>query len=138
MARDSCAGDTRRVGNCRLRLPDGRIAALPIDPSEFCKDLGDEGHELVVVEMQAPPAAPEVAWLEDEAVSVVLVVGAERTTEVPRESLRAHVRQRVPLRPCTRDLRRAVYTLCRPHGSDGPVLTLVPAADALKLVAAAS
>ena len=131
---DSCEGDHRRVGNCRIQLLDGRIVAVPINPGRYCKDLTDAGQELIAVEMQAASQASDIAWLEDDQVSAVMVETQDNTVEISREKLRTFVRQRVPLHPCGRDLRRAVYKLCRPQGNFGPTLTLVPTADALKLV----
>ena len=132
---DSCADDPRRVGNCRMRLDDGRIAVLPIGPSQYCRDFSDDDHEVVVVEMQAAPGSQDVAWLDDETVSVVLVADRSCWVEIPREKLRRYVRQCVPMGPCTRNLSRAVYTMCQPCGADGPVLTLALVADVLRLVA---
>lgn len=130
---DSCANDAHRIGPCRIRLPDGRIAALPPNPKEICKELCDDDHELVLVELRNAEHETVVPWLDDEQVDTVLVHQGSLTKQVPREVLRAHVMKKVPLKPCTRNLSRAVYKLCAPFGPKGPLVTLVPSDDAIGL-----
>ena len=136
---DSCAADPARVGRCRVRLPDGRVAAVPLSPRVVSRELEDEGHELLVTELQAAPGTGDEAWLEDESVAVVAVRGADGLRVLlPRASFRAYVMRLVPLSRPTKNLSRSLYKMCAPHGPNGPILTLVPVQDIMFLAEAPS
>jgi len=136
---DSCAADPARVGRCRTLLPDGRVAAVPLSPRVVSRELEDEGHELLVTEMQAAPGAGDEAWLEDESVAVVVARGGDGLRILlPRASFRAYVMRLVPLSRPTKNLSRSLYKMCAPEGPSGPILTLVPVRDVLFLAEAQS
>jgi len=118
---DSCARQEARVGRCRYRLADGRIAALPLRPSVIDKSFQGDESELVLIEL-ASPSPDSLPWLEDPDVDVVMV----GDVLIDRPRLRQFTLSRVPLQPCVRTLARAVFTCCRPLYPSPYLATLFP------------
>ena len=109
-----------------------RLAVVPFSPRYYCKELADEDHELLVVELQAAKNAGRQAWLEDENLAVVLVCTLNGMFLVSRLDLRTYVKKVVPLAKPIRNLNKALYKICTPLGVEGPTVTLLPSQKVLR------
>ena len=113
-------------------LADERMVVVPFSPRYYCKDLLDEEHELIVIELQSAKDAGRQAWLEDEKLSAVAVRTLTGAYIVSRADLRSFVKRMVPLHKPIRNLSKALYKICTPHGAEGPAVTLLPVAEVLR------
>ena len=89
-----------------------------------------------MVEMKAANGALAPAWLDDETISDIILRSADGEKLLSRASLKSFVARKVPLTKPTRHLSRALYKMCAPFGSSGPIVSLLPRSDVLDALAA--
>ena len=133
---DSCRACEARADRCLKRLPDGRLAAVPLPPAALSADFARDGDETVMVEVQGP--CSQLAWLEDSRADLIEIpAGASSAASswlLPRERVKAFVHGKINLRQSCRGLGRArPYKLCAPLPQSSLRVVLVPAADLAEL-----
>jgi len=111
-----------------------REVVVPAKPCEYSRELTDDDHELVVVEMKAESTSNREAWLDDETVSDVLLHTASGDQLVRRVNLRAYVMRVVALTIPARTLSRALKKMCLPRGTSGPLVTLLSIEEILEAI----
>jgi hypothetical protein len=122
------------LGRCRA-LVAGKRCAVPYALAHLDATQADEDAELLAVELRAPGG--EDGWLDDRTLTGVLHL--ESNTVYSLSALRRLVQARVALGgagPRSRNLRRALYTVCEPDLHSRLLVTVVALTDlqALPLV----